>query len=115
MKPLHSLRLRLCNKWSRSNIDNILSMLERDPKARVLDLGCGDGELTARVAAAVGTKEVVGVDVDKESLEKARARGIITVKHDLNKFPYPFETNSFDVVVSRHPKPGRGSKYLYQR
>jgi SAM-dependent methyltransferase len=75
-------------------------MLERDPKARVLDLGCGDGELTARVAAAVGTKEVYGVDVNEESLEKAKARGIITVKHDLNKFPYPFETNTFDVVVS---------------
>jgi ubiquinone/menaquinone biosynthesis C-methylase UbiE len=66
MKPLHSLRLRLYHTWSRSNIESILSMLERDPKARVLDLGCGNGELTARVAAVVGAKEVMGV----ENLEK---------------------------------------------
>jgi ubiquinone/menaquinone biosynthesis C-methylase UbiE len=101
--------------WNRSNIERILSMLERNPKAKVLDLGCGDGEVTARVAAAVGAKEVVRAGVDEKALEKAKTRGIATVKRDLNEFPYPFETSPFDVVVLGHPEPGRGSKYLYQK
>lgn len=36
-----------------------------------LDVGCGDGELTARIAAANGT-HIVGLDCDKTALDRAR-------------------------------------------
>jgi predicted O-methyltransferase YrrM len=40
--------------------------------ATVLDVGCGWGELSLRVAAAAPQAQVVGVDLDEQSLEVAR-------------------------------------------
>lgn len=66
---------------------------------RVLDLGCGSGDLTADLARA-GT-EVVGVEVAEAALRRARAR------HPELDFrlapidgPLPLADGSFDVVWS---------------
>ena len=47
------------------------------PKAgeRILDLGCGDGQLTQRIAAAEAT--VTGIDTSPTMVSAARARGIV--------------------------------------
>jgi len=42
--------------------------------ATLLDVGCGWGELSLRVAAAAPQGRVVGVDLDEQSLEVARRR-----------------------------------------
>jgi hypothetical protein len=42
--------------------------------ATLLDVGCGWGELSLRVAAAAPQAQVVGVDLDEPSLEVARRR-----------------------------------------
>lgn len=44
------------------------------PKAheRILDLGCGSGELTAKIAELAG--EVVGIDTSREMIAKAKAQ-----------------------------------------
>jgi SAM-dependent methyltransferase len=66
------------------------------PGLRVLDLGCRDGALTS---AYLGGNNVVGVDVDREALACAAARGVETAWVDLDD-PLPFEDESFDVVVA---------------
>lgn len=42
--------------------------------ARVLDLGCGDGDLLVRLAAEPGVTEIVGIDLCAASLERLRQR-----------------------------------------
>lgn len=57
--------------------DAVLGPLPLRPGARVLDLGCGVGDLTARVADVVleaGSGLVVGVDLSPSSIRRARAR-----------------------------------------
>jgi ubiquinone/menaquinone biosynthesis C-methylase UbiE len=44
-----------------------------EPGARVLDLGCGEGDFAA-AAAEAGAAEVLGVDVAAEAVRRARAR-----------------------------------------
>lgn len=39
--------------------------------ARVLEIGCGDGRLTRRFAGV--TREVLGIDPDKEQIARARS------------------------------------------
>jgi len=64
---------------------------------RVLDLGCRDGMLTE---GYVEGNEVVGVDIDRTALRIAEERlGIETVWLDLNT-EWPFEAESFDVIVA---------------
>ena len=41
---------------------------------RVVDLGCGDGDLFLRLAAHPAIQELVGVDICTESLERLKAR-----------------------------------------
>jgi SAM-dependent methyltransferase len=41
---------------------------------RVLDLGCGDGDLFVRLAGELGLVELVGVDLCRASLDRLRAR-----------------------------------------
>lgn len=68
---------------------------------RVLDLGCGYG-WHCRYAAECGATEVVGVDVSKKMLKKARAATpFINVTYVQSSIElYPFEEGAFDVVLS---------------
>jgi len=79
------------------NTHNILSLLHSDPKARVIDLGCDDGQLTKKIAYTVKTKDIWGVDLIGRRLRLAAKRGITVKKINLNG-KLPFKSNSFDVV-----------------
>jgi ubiquinone/menaquinone biosynthesis C-methylase UbiE len=70
-------------------------------KGRLLDLGCGTGLQTAAVAATA--REVVGVDLSPDLLNKAanRCRGLANVELMLaDATGLPFADSSFDAVIS---------------
>ena len=57
--------------------DSLLELLDARPGERILDLGCGTGHLTERIASAGA--EVTGLDHSQTMLEQARTT-----------FPQPF-------------------------
>lgn len=73
----------------------------------VLDVGCGSGGITLSLASDYGAAGVVGVDVEKPVLNKARARAVERGLNDRVQFvriepgPLPFPDESFDVVFSK--------------
>lgn len=73
----------------------VLALLAPRPGERILDLGCGDGALTARIAAAGA--EVVGLDPDPSMRAAARARGLEVVDGDGARLPF---VAAFDAVFS---------------
>jgi SAM-dependent methyltransferase len=73
----------------------ILGWLAPRPGERILDLGCGDGALTAKLAAAGA--EVVGVDTSESLLEAARGRGLDARAMDGEALTFNAE---FDAVFS---------------
>lgn len=52
----------------------VVELLAPEPGERILDLGCGDGVLTEKIAAAGAT--VVAVDAAPDMVAAARARGL---------------------------------------
>jgi 2-polyprenyl-3-methyl-5-hydroxy-6-metoxy-1,4-benzoquinol methylase len=65
--------------------------------ARVLDVGCGAGEITSEVARA--GFDVVGIDVAEEPLRRARARDSeLDVRLVAAEGEWPLEDASFDAV-----------------
>src|SRR3954454_10998135 len=73
----------------------LLSQLAAQPGERVLDLGCGDGTLTAQIAAAGAT--VIGIDASAEMVAGAAARGLDARLIDATKLPFDSE---FDAVFT---------------
>jgi SAM-dependent methyltransferase len=57
----------------RKPYDDLVALVERRPGMRVVDLGCGPGELTADLAERLDASMVCGVDHDASMLARARA------------------------------------------
>lgn len=52
---------------------DLMNLLEPHPGAKVIDLGCGSGELTATLHKHLQAKETLGIDSSPEMLQKAQA------------------------------------------
>lgn len=74
----------------------VLEWLNAQPGERILDLGCGDGQLTARLAEAGVV--VRGFDASAQMVAAARARGLEVDEGSAESLPYP--DAQFDVVFS---------------
>ena len=74
----------------------VVEWLAAQPGERILDLGCGDGQLTARLAETGAI--VTGVDASAEMVAAARARGVTA--HHAPAENLPFDGASFDAVFS---------------
>jgi SAM-dependent methyltransferase len=74
-----------------------LADLELDSRRRILDVGCGTGELT-RVLDEASPATVVGVDADRQLLGVAREeKGCPAVAGDALRLPV--RSDAFDLVV----------------
>lgn len=81
----------------------LLEFLPEGP-IRVLDLGCGDGEVVGRVLESRPGSEAVAADFSAEMLGRVRDRfasgaDVTVVEHDLEE-PLPESWGRFDAVVS---------------
>lgn len=79
------LDLRLAERWIQ-------------PQSRVLDLGCGDGELLAHLRDSFDVKGY-GLEIDEEKINDCVGRGVNVIQQNLNKGLSNFGDNSFDSVI----------------
>lgn len=110
--------LSLYHKVDHENRKSILDLIEVDAKAKIIDLGCSDGEFALKIAEKAGTDEIYGAEFLEEALLLAKARGIKVYWADLNE-NLPFENESFDVahanqVLEHLPETDRFIKEVYR-
>jgi trans-aconitate 2-methyltransferase len=84
--------------------EELIGKLELRGDERILDLGCGDGKVTAELARRVPRGEVVGVDSSEDMVKKAQAAfppssipRLSFLLMDARDLSFPAE---FDVVFS---------------
>jgi SAM-dependent methyltransferase len=110
---METLKTRLKSTWMSGNYAafakpiepgalEFLARLEVTPGMKVLDVGCGAGQIA--IPAARAGAVVTGVDIAVNSLEQARLRALnenLNVQFDEGDAELlPYEDASFDLVVS---------------
>jgi SAM-dependent methyltransferase len=73
----------------------VLDLLQPQPGERILDIGCGDGALTERIAAT--GVQVVGIDPSPDLAAAARGRGLDVRPFDARALPFDHE---FDAAFT---------------
>ena len=66
--------------------------------SRVLDLGCGDGELLAWLCEHMHVSGY-GLEIDPDNIARCVEKGVNVIEQNLDKGLSNFATHSFDVVV----------------
>ncbi|MBG0560381.1 class I SAM-dependent methyltransferase [Actinoplanes aureus] len=85
-------------RWSRRVAEAFVSWLDVPPDRRWLDVGCGTGALSARIAGTAQPARLVGVDRSTGFLASARAGGLRCCAGDAAALP--LAGGGFDAVVS---------------
>ena len=82
-----------------------------DPASRVLDVGCGDGELLQLLTETRGV-DGRGVELDRDKVNACVARGLSVIQgdadRDLSNYPdqaFDYAILSLTIQATRNPKP----------
>lgn len=102
---------KMYDDWYKTKLGNfvdevetkcILDLFKVEKGMKVLDVGCGTGNFSIKLAK-MGC-EVVGIDVSKEMLkvaeEKAKKEGLNIKFYNMDVYDMKFEDNCFDGVIS---------------
>jgi methionine biosynthesis protein MetW len=69
-----------------------------EPNSKVLDLGCGEGELLAWLAANKGV-EARGVEISPAKVRRAISRGVSAYQGDIDEVLTDYSDHAFDYVI----------------
>lgn len=87
-------------------VHNFINKIKGDnrQKLKILDVGCGTGELAHRIISHFRKTEVHGIDISKTMIEKAKAKrkssNIKFKTGDVENLPY--KDKSFDIITCSH-------------
>lgn len=96
MSDYNSSRYALVNRWDPSHLEKVDRLLSLEKGDRVLEVGCGRGLLTNKIAER--GVDIVGIDANSTAPELAEGDRVMHMHaEDLS-----FEDGEFDAIVSVH-------------
>lgn len=74
----------------------ISDLIEKN--SRVLDVGCGDGELMSFILNNI-SDDIRGIEISKSNVQKCISKGLTVIEGDAEKDLFQFPNSSFDYVI----------------
>tara|TARA_B100000424_G_C22933958_1_gene496872 strand:+ start:1096 stop:1692 length:597 start_codon:yes stop_codon:yes gene_type:complete len=74
----------------------IADLIEKN--SRVLDVGCGDGELMSFILKHI-SQDIRGIEISKLNVQKSISKGLTVIEGDAEKDLFQFPDSSFDFVI----------------
>ena len=96
MTTYDNRRYAMVNRWDPSHLDKVDRLLGSLTDDRVLEVGCGVGHLTKRLADR--GVDVTGIDANPNASEVAGSDRVRTMRAEA----LDFEDDAFDTIVSVH-------------
>ena len=84
--------------YGHSEIMQLIGFGEIEAKTKILDLGCGTGNLSSQLLECVPV-DSVGIDKSLHMLNKANKKSLRVLCGDADHSILPFKDNSFDLVI----------------
>jgi trans-aconitate 2-methyltransferase len=84
----------------RQPFDDLLALVEPRPRMRVVDLGCGTGELTRELHAHLGAEETLGIDNSETMLLKSCSFGGEMLRFECGDIEGFVTDRPFDLIFS---------------
>lgn len=86
--------------WGRKHFHygKIISLLNPQPKEKILDIGCNRGELVAELRELCPETDITGCDINADAIATASVSGLAVMQADNLEYP----ENTFDKIVSSH-------------
>lgn len=96
MTSYDSSRYALINRWDPTHLTRVDRLLDLSNGQKVLEIGCGQGHLTKRLAER--GVDIVGIDANPNAPEIAQSdRVVFMYAEDLE-----YDDSSFDTIVAVH-------------
>jgi SAM-dependent methyltransferase len=92
---------RFMGRYSEPLADQFVELVGVEPGQRLLDVGCGPGVLTARLAQRCGAETVTAVDPSSSFVEAARERLPGVDVREASAEDLPFADDSFDAALAQ--------------
>lgn len=96
MSEYDSRRYALVNRWDPTHLKRIDRLLPLHPGQRVLEIGCGQGHLTTRLAGR--GVDITGIDANPSAPEVSGSDRVLVMRAE----HLDFADAEFDAIVSVH-------------
>lgn len=92
----NSERYAVINRWDPSHLEKVDRLLDLQPGDRVLEIGCGQGHLTKRLAAR--GIDITGIDANPNASVVAESELVVHMRAEALEF----DDGEFDSIVGVH-------------
>ena len=87
--------------WGHSEILQLIRFAKIEPGMKILDLGCGTGNLSAQLLKSI-LVVTIGIDKSLQMLKKANRKSLQVLCGDADHRILPLKDNSFDLVIGAY-------------